>query len=211
MSKICSDLHHVLDHLTHYQYPFDEFDLTLNGIYFLFEKGEEAHGTNRIVRVGSHTGQNNLISRLTEHYIKENKDRSIFRKNIGRAYLNESQDSFLKKWEIDLTKRKARNLLEHTVDLAYQRKIEIKVTEIIRKNFSFVVIPINKYQDRHYFESKAIATISLCSECLPSNQWLGLSSPVKKIRDSGLWNVQHLYKEPLSEEDIERMKKITNY
>jgi len=71
MSKICSDLHKILDHLQYYQYPFGEFDLPLNGIYFLFEKGESAHGTNRIVRVGSHRGQNNLISRLTEHYIKE--------------------------------------------------------------------------------------------------------------------------------------------
>ena len=39
----------------------------------------------------------------------ENKDRSIFRKNIGRAILNKNQDPFLGQWELDLTTRKAKD------------------------------------------------------------------------------------------------------
>lgn len=206
MRKICSELHHLANSLPQFKYPFDLVNFPTNGIYFLFEKGELSHSTNRIVRIGTHRGQDRLPSRLIEHYINENKDRSIFRKNIGRALLKKAHDPFLKKWEYDLTKREAKILLESAVDFAYQRKIEIQVTNVIRSEFSFIVIPINSYEDRHYFERKAIATVSLCSICEPSHAWLGLSSPVQKIRESGLWNVQHLYKEPLTEIDIERLK-----
>ena len=45
---------------------------------------------------------------MTQHFLNENKDRSIFRKNIGRAILNKENDSFLEKWEIDLTPKEAR-------------------------------------------------------------------------------------------------------
>ena len=38
-----------------------------NGVYVLFEMGEEGHGGERIVRIGTHTGQNNLAPRIREH------------------------------------------------------------------------------------------------------------------------------------------------
>jgi hypothetical protein len=50
-----------------------------------------------------------------------------------------------------------------------------------------------------------ISTVSLCDTCAPSAQWLGLSSPIKKIRESGLWIVNELYKEPLSVDDLEQL------
>ena len=48
------------------------------------------------------------------------------------------------------------------------------------------------------FESKIISSISHCNECKGSKDWLGNHSPKKKIRNSGLWLVNELYKEPLS-------------
>jgi len=57
-------------------------------------------------------------------------------------------------------------------------------------------------------ESKIISTISLCEECKPSHNWLGLFSPKEKIRDSGLWLVNELYKEPLSDKETEDLKNI---
>jgi len=77
------------------RFPFCEDQIPLNGIYILFEKGELAHNTDRIVRIGTHTGINQLRSRLKQHFIVENKDRSIFRKNIGRALLNKNHDDFI--------------------------------------------------------------------------------------------------------------------
>lgn len=61
-----------------YSFPFNEKEIPNNGIYILFEKGETGHLTNRIVKIGSHTGVNQLPARLNQHFIKENKDRSIF-------------------------------------------------------------------------------------------------------------------------------------
>ena len=58
---------------------------------------------DRIVRVGTDTGQNNLKSRMSQHFTNENKDRSIFRKNIGRAILNKNNSSLLNYWNLDLT------------------------------------------------------------------------------------------------------------
>jgi len=44
---------------------------------------------------------------LYQHYhVNENKDRSIFRKNIGRALLDKNKDPYLKIWELDLTYRR---------------------------------------------------------------------------------------------------------
>jgi len=64
-----------------------------------------AHSTDRIVRIGTHTGNNKLWFRLKEHLI-ENKDRSIFRKNIGRALLNKDNDCFIEHWnKKNLTKK----------------------------------------------------------------------------------------------------------
>jgi hypothetical protein len=69
----------------------------------------------------------------------KNKDRSIFRKNIGRALLNRNHDPFLPAWEIDRTSRKAKD--EHVeIDLDRQRAIESDVSEYIRHQFSFVVV-----------------------------------------------------------------------
>lgn len=90
MSKNCHTLHQWFNGMKKFSFPFDKQEIPQNGIYILFEKGEFAHSANRIVRIGTHTGENQLRSRLIQHFLKENKDRSIFRKNIGRALLNKS-------------------------------------------------------------------------------------------------------------------------
>ena len=76
-----------------------------------------------------------------------------------------------------------------------------------RDNFSFVVLEIDDDKKRLEIESKIISTVSLCEECCASKDWLGLSSPKEKIRKSGLWIVNELYKEPLNEDDFEELKK----
>jgi hypothetical protein len=78
--SLCKTLHEWANSLHALHFPYDDKQIPLNGIYILFEKRETAHDTNRIVRVGTHTGNNQLRSRLRQHFIVENKDRSIFRK-----------------------------------------------------------------------------------------------------------------------------------
>jgi aspartate oxidase len=97
MSKNCKIIHQWFNGMEKFTFPFDRQKIPKNGIYILFEKGEIAHSGDRIVRIGTHTGKNQLLSRLNQHFLKENKDRSILRKNIGRALLNKDKDPFLEK------------------------------------------------------------------------------------------------------------------
>ena len=208
MSEECSALHQWFNALPRLRFPFNEENIPLNGIYVLFEKGEKAHGADRIVRVGTHTGENQLRSRLQQHFINENKDRSIFRKNIGRALLNKEKDPFLGQWNIDLTTKEARQKHVALIDLAKLDLIEKKVSKCLQENFSFVVFEVKDKDKRLGLESGIISTVSLCKECQPAKSWLGLFSPKEKIRESGLWLEQELYKKPLSDKDIQELKKV---
>lgn len=198
MSKACEKLHIEINKLPRYHFPFEKKEIYKNGIYFLFEKGEAAHGVDRIVRVGTHTGEDNLYNRLTEHFVNENKDRSIFRKNIGRVFLNKKQDNYLDIWEKDFKFRKNRELFANKLNLKYQKEIEKEVSKYIQKNLSFAIIEIQDKESRLFYESKLISTISLCEECVASEEWLGNFSPKKKIVESGLWLVNELYKTPFT-------------
>ncbi|MFZ3058975.1 MAG: hypothetical protein WA102_04470 [Candidatus Methanoperedens sp.] len=210
MSEKCNELHQQFNNLRKLKFPFKEEDIPLiplNGIYILFERGESAHGTNRIVRIGTHTGNNQLRSRLKQHFVNENKDRSIFRKNIGRCILNKDKNSFLEKWELDLTSKKAKENYTNFIDFNKQKEIENKVTKELQDNFSFVAFQVDNKEKRLELESKIISTVSLCNECKPSNNWLGLFSPKEKIRKSGLWLVNELNNEPLSDEDMNELQR----
>jgi hypothetical protein len=202
MNNHCHILHQWLNALNRYSFPFDESQLPFNGIYFLFEKGESAHNGDRITRIGSHTGANQLRSRLYQHFLKENKDRSIFRKNIGRTLLNKNRDPFLEKWELDLTSAQAKHIWSSRIDFNKQQIIEKLVSGLIERDFSFAVIQVDDDNRRLYLEKRLIATVSLCKECFPSENWFGKYSTKEKIRLSGLWQEQHLSKEPLSEKEI---------
>ncbi len=201
----CESFHRWVHTLTEFSFPFDDRKIPTNGIYFLFEKGESAHDGNRIVRVGTHTGESQLRSRLKQHFVTPNKDRSIFRKNIGRALLARDKDPFLVDWELDLTSVVARTLHKTRIDIGKQKLIEEDVSNYIRNNFSFVVVRIDEKEERIRLESRIISTVSLCTICKPSVSWLGNFSTKKKIRESGLWIVNELYKEPLDDEDFTRL------
>jgi len=207
VSEVCQQLHDLFDGLPRCRFPFDESVIPDNGIYILFEKGEHAHRADRIVRVGTHTGANQLRSRLRQHFVNENKDRSIFRKNIGRAILQKAGAPFLKQWEWDLTTRRARNTYLPLLDIEKQRTIERAVSEYIQRNLSFVVFRVDAKEERLEWEQKIISTLSWCEECRPSHNWLGMHSPKQKIRESGLWLVNGLHKEPLSKKELEILER----
>ncbi len=207
MSKECDILHEIVRSLKRHHFPFDETTIPQDGIYILFQKGEIGHGTERIVRIGTHTGEGQLPSRLKQHFLNENKDRSIFRKNIGRAILKKANDPLLEQWELDLTTRRNKAKYLHKIDLDRQKKIESKVSQYIQNNFSFAVFHIKDKNIRLKIESKLISTVSLCDDCKPSSEWLGNYSPKTKICESGLWLVNELYKTPLTIEELGQLEK----
>lgn len=206
MSVECSSLHLLFNNLKRFRYPIDVSQIPLNGLYVLFEEGEKGHNSDRIVRVGAHTGKDKLCSRLKEHFQNKNKDRSIFRKNIGRALLQKNDDTYLENWELDLTTRIAKERYAHTIDFDYQQGIEESVSEVIQSNFSFAVIEIEDKAERLETESKIISTVSLCEECNSSENWLGRFSPKDKIVESGLWLVNGLYKTPFTMLEIDHLE-----
>lgn len=207
MSNECENIHNLVRSLEKHGFPFDESKIPSNGIYILFEVGERGHDGERIVRVGTHTGTNQLRSRLRQHFLNENKDRSIFRKNIGRALLNRNNDPFIEFWELDLTTRKAKEKHSSSTDFGYQKSIEAQVSQYIQSNFSYCVFEVVDKEERLEIESKMISTISWCESCKPSKEWLGNSSPKGKIVKSGLWLVNELYKTPFDASGIDQLSK----
>lgn len=208
MSVICNSIHQLFNGMKRFSFPFNDNEIPNNGIYILFEKGEVGHGADRIVRVGTHTGIDQLRSRLKQHFLKENKDRSIFRKNIGRAILAENNDAFLEQWEWDLTTRVNKDKYLPLLDQEKQIDIEKQVSVYIQEAFSFAVFEVHSKELRLDLESKIISTVSFCSECKPSSDWLGLSSPKHKIRESGLWLVNELYKTGLVDEEVQALYEL---
>lgn len=208
MENNCGIIHQLFNSMEKYKFPFNKDKIPKNGIYILFENGEIGHSTNRIVRIGTHTGNDQLQSRLLQHFSNENKDRSIFRKNIGRALLSKNNDPYLEIWDIDFTTKKSKDNFKHLIDHQRQNKIEKSVTKYLQDNFSFIVFEVENKKERLELESKLISTVSLCNECKPSKNWLGKYSPNEKIRKSGLWLVNELWKKPLDKNDINIIKNI---
>ena len=80
-----------------------------------------------------------------------------------------------------------------------------KVSDYIEKNLSFAVIEMDNEKERSEFESRIISTIASCTECEPSNSWLGKKHPNVLIAKTGLCrNVQG---KPLSEKEVDNFLK----
>jgi hypothetical protein len=56
-----------------------------------------------------------------------------------------------------------------------------------------------------------IATLYNDESFKSSNSWLGLNSPVSEISNSGLWNGHGLKGQPLSDEELERVKWLVRF
>ena len=210
MTDNCHTLHEWFNSLRRFHFPFDK-DLPLipqNGIYILFEQGEAFDQMDRVVRVGTHTGNNQLQFRLCQHFVDENKDRSIFRKNIGRCFLNKESHSYLKIWELDFTTRDQRKTNPHLIDRILQEQLEKRISRYIQNNMTFSVIEVNHKSERLRLESRIVSTVSLCKNCKPSDNWLGQHSPKSRIKESGLWQVNELYKTPLNADDMRKLKAL---
>ena len=121
-NEICERLHQCLNNIERFSYPFSERRLPSNGICIFFENGELAHGGDGIVLANTHTGNDQLVPRLNDHFERENKDRSIFRKHIGRCLLKRDNDAFLEDWERDLTSKQAKERYAHRIDSRKQRQ-----------------------------------------------------------------------------------------
>jgi hypothetical protein len=203
-----NEIHLLLNEMERFSYPFDDRlkSIPYNGIYVQFEKGEKFNQNDRIVRVGTHNGVNQLHSRLFQHFTNENQRRSIFRKNIGRCFLNKEKNPYLKFWNLELTSKAEKEKNMHLVDLELEKEIEKRISVYVQSNFSFAVFEVETEEKRIFWESKLISTLAFQSK--PSNEWLGNYSTKEKIKQSGLWQIQCLKNPKLTKDEFEELKKI---
>lgn len=219
MSEKCKWLHEQLETIV---FPFLCIDgIPPNGIYFIYERGEIwDHGgiKPRIVRVGTHRVNGSLPNRISEHFLvfeekldfwnqgRKPSDRSIFRKNIGRAILNQHNDPYIQIWNIDFTNKINREQFGNLRDIEKEKEIEREITRRLRKYFSFRFLIINNERERQELEKHLIGTLASCQRCGKSEAWFGNHSPIEKIRGSGLWQVQHLKAPEISDQEMENME-----
>lgn len=206
-----NELHKIFNDLERFTYPFENrlCEISNNGIYVKFEKGEKHNDFDRIVRIGTDTGENNLKKRLIEHFVTENKNRSIFRKNIGRAILNKDNNPYLKFWELDTTSKADKEKNLKFIDIDFEIQTEKEISSNIKTNFSFCVFNVETKEQRLFWESKLIATLAFQTK--PSKYWLGNFSTKDKIRESGLWQVQGLNKSKLTINEFDELKKLISH
>jgi hypothetical protein len=210
MTDLYSQLHQIFNSRKRFYFPFDcdLEQIQLNGIYILFEKGEKHKQWDRIVRVGTHTGHNQLISRLLQHFVKENKNRSIFRKNIGRAILNKNRDPYLTIWELDTTSRAEKIKNGHLIDKFIEKELEKQISKYIQDNLSFTIFEVPDKEKRLFWESRIISTLANGPDINISANWLGRFSPKDKICEYGLWQVNELFNKPLDLTEFNELSRL---
>jgi len=205
--NICDQLHSLVHKGRRFDFSMGYNDIPANGIYIMFEKGEIAHGGDRIVRIGTHTGDKQLKSRIYQHFENENKNRSIFRKNIGRCFLHRDNNPYLHTWELDTTTKEKKKKYADIINRSLEEEIEKQITKYIQTNLSFCLFNVPLKDDRMYYEARMIGSVSRCQKCNSTQYWLGRFSPVEKVRESGLWQIMELYSNPLNEEELSFISK----
>ncbi len=189
-----------------YSFRDDLSDLPDSGVEFYFENKEFRTKSNklRVVRIGA---SKKIINRLNNRHMGNNAEKSIFRRHIGRALLNEQEG---------LQDLNYENISNFNIDSLID---ENEVSKYLRFNIQFLILPVNDKSTRKFIKNTAISLLSNFSTPsevnLPTDEWLGNDSiksngrPNWKIRDSGLWNEKHV-KSTNSNRQEEFLRKLEN-
>lgn len=178
--------------------------LPLRGVYFIFEPGEyrEDGRTPRVVRVGTHAvsrgSRTTLWQRLSRHRGQlrgggGNHRGSIFRLHVGTALLNRGLVDAAAGVRWGSSRRPKEEELRQA-----ERRLEGMVSRYIQSmSFLWVAVedPPGKDSDRKVIEVNAIGLLSYLGRPPldpPSPSWLGRSADREAVRESGLWNVNHV-------------------
>ncbi len=170
------------------------------GVYFFFEDGEKrADGSPRVVRVGTHaltaTSTATLWGRLRQHRGQltgrnpggGNHRASVFRRHVGAALIRRDNPpgDLLPSWLDRHRPPGQRASQETSIERAVSR-------HIVAMPLLWLNVPARA--DRGYLESNSIALLSCLtgSPDRPSTSWLGHYAERAEIRESGLWNIQHV-------------------
>lgn len=174
------------------------------GVYFFFEHGEfrEDQKTLRVVRVGTHaitaTSKTTLWNRLHTHRghsdLGGNHRGSIFRKRIGEALwkVKTHPNDLTRTWGI----RSSASGPVRLAEVPLEREVSAYIGQM---PFLWINVPDepSRVSDRAVLELNSIALLSNFERPRidpPSPNWLGLQSGQRTIRESGMWNTNHVEK-----------------
>lgn len=184
------------------------------GVYFFFESGEERSTSGsgpRVVRVGTHTltssSRTTLWQRLSQHRGVAmtgggNHRGSIFRRLVGEALIRRDGLS-VGSWEIGSSAGGAARSLgvERSAVHDLEHPVEVSVSTLIGA-MPFLWVRCDDAPGgssvRGVIERNAIALLSNFERepiDPPSPTWLGLFSSRDRVRESGLWNNNHVDEE----------------
>ncbi len=186
-------------------------DWPRRSVYIFFDPNEprQTSGTgSRVVRVGTHAliagSKSTLRQRLSQHRGNlsggGNHRGSIFRLLIGQALLASGAHPLCTSWGVKGDKRKACEAVgmdRQTLD-ALELPIELAVSNYIAAlPFLWLDIEDEPSQEslRGFIERHSIALLSNHDRPFldpPSEKWLGHYSNRKLVRESGLWNQNHV-------------------
>jgi len=174
------------------------------GVYFFFEPAEvRAGGGDRVVRVGTHaltaTSQASLWGRLRQHRGEVgglrpgggNHRASVFRRHVGAALIRREglPGELRESWLDRHGPRPGSEEAEARVEQAVSRHIG---------GMPFLWLGVPDRAGRGFIERNSIALASCLADGLdqPSTGWLGRAAERTEIRQSGLWNVEHIRHRP---------------
>jgi len=174
-------------------------DWPKRGIYFFYEPGETRGSSRegRVVRVGTHAvsrgSKSTLWQRLIAHRGTKaglgNHRGSIFRLHVGAAVARRETNLAVATWGIGQSADRLTR--DGEKDLEYVVSKHIGAMQIL---WLGVDDEPGKESDRAYLERNLISLLAQEGRKLdqPSLNWLGVQSPDERIRNSGLWNLDHL-------------------
>lgn len=169
-----------------------------NGVYVFFELGESVplYGC-RIVRVGTHREDGRLSRRIRNHYgtaTGGDRRQSVFRRHVGGALLRRIHPEHpeLEAWFSQ----------EGTFP-----PIEAQVSKWLRENTYFRCFRVDDRDERRRLESGLIALFAQHPLGNPSDDWLGKHAVDERVRHSGLWNSNHVFGAPLTQEDFDLLSR----
>jgi len=198
-------------------------DWPKRGVYFFFELGEKRISSGegmRCVRVGTHAltlkSRTSLWNRLSQHRGTTrgsnpgggNHRGSIFRSHVGTALMK--RDLWPKEISEDWGGSNAPRSIKDR-EVIY----EMVISEYIRSMpFLWLAISDEPGPDsiRGYIERNSIALLSNFNRASnpidpPSHDWLGQWAKNAKIRESGLWNSNHV-DEPFDENFLDVFRSL---
>lgn len=191
-------------------------DWPLRGVYFFFDLDEPRTGSGmgpRLVRVGTHAlkpgSKSTLRQRLRQHAGRSrtpggNHRGSIFRLLVGEAAI--ARGDFVappRSWEVegDLTAAAVKLNADRHVLKAEEQPVEEAVSAYLRR-LPFLWLNVcdapGPSSTRGNIERNTIALVSNCNKVVvdpASSKWLGNHSDRTKVRQSGLWNQNHIEEE----------------